>query len=155
MSFFPIPPLLPLPRFTTHHYYVEIDSVFGAIFHECSGFGAKMQPERAPDGGNNIATRFLPTRISCNAVTMKYGVILLDQVWLWFAGSLNGRPERRTVVIHQYLNNGVFPGGMPMVSWRLHDCLPIEYTGPAYSSKGQAEVALESIKVQPSSMERL
>src|SRR5262249_51817934 len=108
-----------------------------------------------PDGGNNIATRHLPGRASCNPVSLKYGVILLDQVWLWFQGSITGRPDRRTVVIHQYLNNGVFPGGMPMVSWRLHDCLPIEYNGAAYSSKAGAEVALETIKVQPSSMERL
>lgn len=155
MSLLPIPPLWPLPRFTDHHFYVEIDNTYVAMFHECKGLGAKLEAKPVKDGGNNHVTRHLPYQVSCTKVTLSYGVSIVDEVWHWFQKSLNGKPERRTIVVHQYLNNGVFPGGMPMVSWRLHDCLPTEFKGTDYSLKSAANVALDSITVQPSRLERL
>jgi phage tail-like protein len=150
-----LPPLVPLPRFTNQHYYVEIDSVLMAVFNECTGLGVTIATDKVTEGGNNVATRHLPKQASCKPVTLKYGVALVDEVWNWFEMALSGMPQRRTIVVHQYMNNGVFPGGLPMVSWRLHDCLPVDYSGPTFTSDGAAKVSVDAIKVQPSSLERL
>ena len=100
----------PLSVFNFYLTLIDASSVAGTLmaapvnyqvagFSECSGLEATVEILEYKEGGVNDFTHKFPTRASFANITLKHGVISLDDdLWVWHNGFVLGtrNEERRT-----------------------------------------------------------
>jgi phage tail-like protein len=80
-------------------------------------------------------------------ITLKRGVVTSTALSRWLSSVRSGPPSRRDIVLLQRDS-----AGAPIHSWRLSKVLPMKYTGPTLSDKGN-DVAIEELVLSVESIE--
>jgi phage tail-like protein len=113
-----------------------------ASFSECTGLDAVMEILEYREGGANDFVHKLPTRATFPNLTLRRGVIPVDNdLWDWHRAFVEGRGRRRDGLIY-LLNNA----REPMKIWKFTRGLPVKLTGPALNA-AQSAVAVEAIEI--------
>ena len=134
---------LPVP-FSTHKFFVEIDSISVAYFTELSGLDAQIETMEWQEGGNNAFSYTLPVRAKWSNLTLKRG--LADaKLWDWYYACATGTIQRRglSIALYGYTASG---DSFEAIRWTVVGALPIKWAGPSLKVNA-AEVAFESIEL--------
>jgi phage tail-like protein len=84
-------------------------------------------------------------------VTFKRGIIKSQDLWTWIEDvRRRGVLAKRDVVI-TLLNES----GERVEGWKLHDAVPLKYTGPTLAAKGGNDVAMEELVLNGEELEFL
>lgn len=131
------------------NYLVDLgDGSEGEIdggFSEVSGLNAEVTVAEYRNGNAKVNYMTKIQSISkAGDVTFKRGVIGAQNIYEWLeqvrAGDVTAK---RTVVVKLKTER---PGDdAAVLSWKLHNCMPIKWTGPTLSAKGGNEVAMEEL----------
>jgi len=156
-----------IPRDTPYsafNYLIDLgDGTEGEVaggFSEVSGLNAEVTVAEYRNGNANVnyVTK-VPGMNKSGDVTLKRGVIGADNLYAWLEQVRTGET-----------NNGVFAAkrnvevklrgedpasGEAVVSWRLHNAMPIKYTGPTLTAKGGTDVAMEELVLSVEYIEQL
>lgn len=135
---------VPEEPFITGKFWVEIDSIVGAQFTECTGLQIQTDTFEYSEGGLNSYTHKLPVRTKVGNITLKRGIITMDTLFDWYNEVVQGKIVPRTVTIH-VLENKVLAESSTKVSWVLHDALPVKYTGPSFKV-AETAIAVDSVE---------
>jgi phage tail-like protein len=129
----------------TNRFGLEIDSILGAFFRECSGLQLQTEVFEYSEGGLNSYTHKLPVRTKVNNITLKRGVVQDDSLWNWYSEVLESKITRRKVVIHAYENKGMSTNPAVLISWQLEDALPVKWVGPNFKADESA-IAIDTLE---------
>lgn len=114
-------------------------------FQEVSGLNAEVAVVEYRNGNakTNYVTK-IPAIAKSGDVTLKRGVIGVDNIYSWLdqvrSGDVNAK---RTVTVK--LTNEDPTDQTPVVTWKLHGSMPIKWTGPTVTAKGNTDVAVEEL----------
>ena len=132
-------------------FWVEIDGVHVAGFSECSGIVMETEVEEYKEGGLNIYTHKIPTRVKYNNLTLKRGIDEGQDLYRWYIQCLDGRTGRRpgedgteggkniSIMIYG-------PDGTLQKQWDLRRAFPVKWSGPDLKSDAGA-VAVETLEI--------
>lgn len=97
------------------------------------------------DRANEV--RRIPGLTKYTHLTLKRGVTGSLDLWQWFAATRDGQAQRRavTVTLLDEARN-------PVVTYRLRNCLPVKYAGPALRA-GASDVAIEEVHLLVDSLD--
>lgn len=137
----------PYPSF---NFLVEIDGIdAGAVagFQEVTGLVSEVGIVAFREGTESTVVRTLPGPPKYANVTLKRGVTRSQALWDWHRAVLDGRVERRTVVI-TLLN----AAREPVVRYRLQAAWPAKWQGPTLNALA-SEIAVEAIVIAHDGLE--
>lgn len=127
------------------NFLVEIDGFdSGSIqagFTEVSGLGVTVDVVEYRNGNEEIALRKLPGLRKYSNITLKRGVIGDLAFWEWVKSALDGKVDRRSVVI-QLLDEQ----RETVLQWSVRRAWPCGYQGPQLRA-GDSRVAIESVEI--------
>jgi len=110
-------------------------------FSECSGLESTIDFEEYREGGNNLGVLKFPTRTTHSAITLRRGIGLNNDLWVWHNGFVLGQGKRRDgLVILQNENHE------PIKVWAFRRGLPSKYRGPTLNAN-QSAVAIEELEI--------
>jgi len=113
-----------------------------ASFSECSGLESSLEVFEYKEGGLNDYVHKFPTRISHANVTLKRGVVFIqNDLWNWHSDFVQGKGKRKDGLI-VLLNES----GKPAKVWKFLRGLPMKWTGPTLNA-GQSNVAIETLEI--------
>jgi phage tail-like protein len=113
-----------------------------AGFSECSGLDVTLEVMEFKEGGVNDFVRKFPTRASHGNITLKRGVIYLeDDLWTWHQDFVQGNGKRRDGLI-LLLDESRTPAKV----WKFRRGLPMKWVGPSLNAT-QSNVAIESLEI--------
>jgi phage tail-like protein len=110
-------------------------------FTECAGLDASLQIEEYLEGGQNTFAHKFPSRIAWGNITLKRGITLSEDLWLWHRSFVEGKGKRRDGLI--ILQNDLL---MPIKTWIFTRGLPLKWTGPSFNA-AQSAVAIETLEI--------
>jgi phage tail-like protein len=143
----------PLSVFNFYITLIDASSVDGTLigaalnyqvagFSECSGLDATVEIFEYKEGGVNDYVHKFPTRASFANITLKHGVIYLnDDLWTWHNGFVLGNGSRRDGLIVLMDESRT-----PAKVWRFTRGLPMKWIGPSLNAT-QNSVAIESLEI--------
>ncbi len=132
---------------STGTFLVEIDGVEVGRFSECQGLQVEVAVETFQEGGVNGFEHKLPGRMSWPNLVFKRGMTVDNALFDWFneaAGSTfaaKGKASRQTVGVTMLSSSGE-----RLRTWRLHDAIPIKWTGPTFANSDD-DVPTEELEV--------
>lgn len=113
-----------------------------AGFTECTGLEVTLEVMEYKEGGVNDYVRKFPTRTSHGNITLKRGVIYLeDDLWTWHQGFVQGSGTRKDGLI-VLLDEARKPAKV----WKFKRGIPMKWVGPSMNST-QNNVAIESLEI--------
>ncbi len=118
-------------------------------FSECSGLEMTMEVHEYKEGGLNDYVHKFPTRAEFSNITLKKGMGLTDDLWLWHYDFVQGKGKRRDGVIT--LMNEI---GLPVKVWVFKKGIPLKWNGPDLNASQNA-LAIESLDVSHEGFELL
>src|SRR5260370_4035739 len=101
----------PLGVFNFYLTLIDSSNVLGTLirvalnyvvagFSECTGLDATLEVMEYKEGGVNDHVHKLPTRASHSNITLKRGILFLeDDLWKWHQGFVQGAGKRRAGLI--------------------------------------------------------
>jgi phage tail-like protein len=120
-----------------------------ALFTDCSNFAMRVEVIPFREAGGQPSVRRLPGRVEYANVTLRSGMTQSRELWDWFLKAATGQCERRNVSIILLDTNG----SREVARYNLNNAWPMEWNGPALSTRGQ-DVAIESLTLVFESLER-
>lgn len=118
-------------------------------FSECSGLEMTMDIHEYKEGGVNDRIHKFPTRAQFSNITLKQGMGLSDDLWLWHYDFIQGKGKRRDGVIA--LMNEM---GIPVKAWVFKRGIPHKWNGPGLNASQNA-LAIESLDISHEGIELL
>jgi phage tail-like protein len=113
-----------------------------AGFSECTGLDATLEVMEYKEGGVNDFVHKFPTRASHGNITLKRGILLLeDDLWKWHQGFVQGAGKRRDGLI-VLLDEARSPAKV----WKFKRGIPMKWVGPSFNAT-QSAVAIESLEI--------
>jgi phage tail-like protein len=111
-------------------------------FSDVSGLETDIHISEYRDGNETAPhVRKIPGSHKVGDVTLKRGVVDSSDLWAWITAARTiGVLAQRDVVIT--LCN---EAGAPVQQWKLHNVIPMKYTGPTLAGKGGGDVAMEEL----------
>jgi phage tail-like protein len=143
----------PLSVFNFYLTFIDSTDVVGTLvsaalnyavagFSECSGLDVTLEVMEYKEGGVNDFVRKFPTRASHGNITLKRGVIYLeDDLWSWNQDFVQGNGTRRDGLILL-----LDESRMPAKVWKFRRGLPMKWVGPSLNAT-QNSVAIESLEI--------
>jgi len=143
----------PLSVFNFYLTLIDASNVVGTLltaafnyavagFSECSGLDVTLEVMEYKEGGVNGYVHKFPTRASHGNITLKRGVIFLeDDLWTWHQGFVQGAGKRKDGLI-VLLDEARKPAKV----WKFKRGIPIKYAGPMMNAT-QSGVAIESLEI--------
>jgi phage tail-like protein len=127
--------------YLSFNFLVEIDGITQAGFQECSGLDSQTASVDYREGGDPNHVRKLPGMNSFTPISLKRGITDSDELWKWRLTAVDGKAERRngSVVL-------LDDKGTEKLRWNFSNAWPSKWTGPAFSSAGNA-VAVETLEI--------
>lgn len=110
-------------------------------FSECGGLDMTMEVHEYKEGGVNDYVHKFYTRAEFSNITLKKGMGLTDELWLWHYDYVQGKGKRRDGVIILMSEMG-----LPVKVWYFKRGLPLKWTGP-YLNATQNALAMESLEI--------
>lgn len=118
-----------------------VGSVLLGGFSECTGLDASLSIDEYNEGGVNDRVHKFPKRATFSNLTLKRGVGLGEDLWLWYESFLQGEGVRRNGLIA--LAN---EARVPIKVWSFERGIPIKWTGPSLNASNNS-LAFESIEI--------
>jgi phage tail-like protein len=121
-----------------------VSAVAGALlggFSECTGLDTQIETEDFKEGGLNDRVRKFPTRTTWSNITLRRGVGLGEDLWLWRNDYVLGKGKRRDGII--VLETDLH---IPLKVWHFTRGLPVKWTGPAFHARN-SEIAIEALEI--------
>jgi phage tail-like protein len=113
-----------------------------AGFSECSGLEVTMEVMEYKEGGVNDYVHKFPTRASHTNITLKRGVIVLeDELWKWHQSFVQGTGKRRDGLIVL-----MDESRSPAKVWKFKRGIPLKWVGPSLNAT-QSSAAIESLEI--------
>lgn len=149
----------PLGAFNFYLTLIDASNVVGTLltaafnyavagFSECSGLDVTLEVMEYKEGGVNDHVRKFPTRASHGNITLKRGVIYLeDDLWTWHQGFVQGAGTRKDGLI-VLLDEGRKPAKV----WKFKRGIPMKWVGPSLNAT-QSGVAIESLEIAHEGLE--
>jgi phage tail-like protein len=143
----------PLSVFNFYLTLIDSSNVVGTLisaalnyavagFTECTGLDATLEVLEYKEGGVNDYVHKFPTRASYSNITLKRGVILLeDDLWTWHQSFVQGMGKRRDGLI-VLLDESHAPAKV----WKFKRGIPMKWVGPSLNAT-QSGAAIESLEV--------
>jgi len=127
--------------YLSFNFLVEIDGITQAGFQECSGLDSQTASVDYREGGDPNHVRKLPGMNSFTPISLKRGITDSDELWKWRLTAVDGKAERRngSVVL-------LDDKGTEKLRWNFSNAWPSKWTGPAFSSTGNA-IAVETLEI--------
>jgi phage tail-like protein len=123
------------------HFFVEIDGIDHGGFAECSGLQVETEVMEYAEGGNNGFVHKLPGRTRYSNITLKWGLIDTDALWIWYLDVTRGTVERKDVSVVLYDSRQ-----MEIRRWNLREAYPVKWIGPAFNAAAPA-VSIEALEL--------
>ncbi len=153
-----LPRLDPLPGYNFRIALIEGDSVGVALlsglsgllmggFSEVSGLDASIGIYEHLEGGVNDRVHKFPDRASYSNITLKRGVGLSEDLWLWHQAFVSGEGAAKNGLI--VLSNDL---GIPIKVWTFFNGIPVKWTGPELNALNSA-IAVESLEIAHEKLE--
>lgn len=152
-----LPRIDPLPAFNFLITLLDNSSTFSTIksaaglvvggFSECSGLESTLETFDYLEGGVNDRVHRFPVRFSYSNITLKRGMGLGDDLWLWHKEFLDGKGKRRDGLI--ILQNEL---RIPIKTWTFTRGLPVKWTGPSFNAMN-SELAIEALEIAHEKLE--
>ncbi len=118
-------------------------------FSECSGLDMTMEVFEYKEGGVNDFVYKFPTRAEFSNITLKKGIGLTDDLWLWHYEYIQYKGKRRNGMI-SLMNEA----GNSVKVWTFKNGLPLKWTGPDLNA-AQGALAIESLEISHEGLELL
>lgn len=121
-----------------------------AGFSEVSGLNAEVTVAEYRNGNDtvNYVTK-VPGMNKSGDVTLKRGVIGADNLYDWLQDVRTGAVENGKFAAKRMVNvelRSEDPASdSAVVTWKLHNAMPIKWTGPTLTAKGGNDVAMEEL----------
>jgi phage tail-like protein len=143
----------PLSVFNFYLTLIDSSNVVGTLisaalnyaiagFSECTGLDVTLEIMEYKEGGVNDYVHKLPTRASHGNITLKRGVIFLeDDLWTWHQSFVQGAGKRRDGLI-VLLDESRAPAKV----WKFKRGIPMKWVGPSLNAT-QSGAAIESLEV--------
>jgi phage tail-like protein len=74
-------------------------------------------------------------------VTLKRGIVSSKDLWSWIQDTRTTGPDAKREVSITLCDEA----GKPVQTWKLHNVIPLKYTGPTLAAKGGGDVAIEEL----------
>lgn len=145
--------------FTAFNFAVEIvrDDASGRLvngaFSECDGLEMTMEVKTIREGGDNARQIRLAGPASFGNLTLKRGMTASDDLWRWFADTLDNPSLRASAEVVVFAPDGV----TERARFILTRCLPIKVKAPPLNAKDglvaieELQLAYETLKLKPAS----
>jgi phage tail-like protein len=143
----------PLGGFNFYVTLIDNSSIAGTLitasidfttagFSECSGLDATVEIMDYREGGVNDYVHRFATRASYSNLTLKHGLISLDDdLWSWHYDWVQGVGTRKDGLVF-LLDDSQTPAKV----WRFKSGIPTKWVGPALNAS-QSTVAVESLEI--------
>lgn len=118
-----------------------------AGFQEVSGLGVEQTATEYRNGNESEnRPRKINTMYSVPDVTMKRGVIQVDNLWTWMDEVLKGKQGsgEGAPLENVFIELRDETGETVAVSWELTNARPLKYTGPTLNGNG-TDIAIEEL----------
>lgn len=118
-------------------------------FSECTGLEMSMEIHEYKEGGVNDYVHKFATRAGFANITLKRGMVLTDDLWLWHYEYIQGKGKRRDGIIALMSEPGI-----PVKAWVFKRAIPLKWTGPGFNATQDA-VAIETLEISHEGLELL
>lgn len=152
--------------YTTFRFYITLIDSSGALgkamsripaianyaaggFSECSGLEMSMEIHEYKEGGVNDYVHKFATRAGFSNISLKRGMVLTDDLWLWHHEYIQGKGKRRDGIIAL-----MSEAGIPVKVWVFKRGIPLKWTGPAFNATQNA-VAIETLEISHEGLDLL
>lgn len=131
-----------------YNFRVEIEGIGEAVFTECTGLGASIEPIRYAEGRSPVV-RYLPGQTTYCRTTLRYGLTNSPALWDWMMAGVRGNVTRHNLSIILLDTTGL----VEKMRWNLQRAWISEWHAAPLDALAQ-EVAIESITVVFEELER-
>jgi phage tail-like protein len=123
------------------HFFIEIDGIDHGGFTECAGLQVETEVTEYAEGGNNGYMHKLVGRTKYMNLTLKWGMVDSDALWMWYLDVTRGKIERKDVSVVLYdAEQG------EVRRWNLREAYPVKWIGPAFTATAPA-VSIETLEI--------
>ena len=128
--------------YRAYNFTVRVSGIDDGQFNftECSGLQATIPNQAFREGGQNPLVRQIPTGVSYQPVTLKYGVTSSQTLWNWLKQTAAGQVERKNVTISML----DIDGQTTAAEWTLLHAWPQAWESTALDP-GSSEQAIASL----------
>ncbi|MCB8963020.1 MAG: phage tail protein [Ardenticatenales bacterium] len=130
--------------YRAYNFTVRVSGIDDGQFNftECSGLQASVANQEYREGGQEPLVRQIPTGVSYQPVTLKYGVTSSQTLWNWLTQATTGQVERKNVTIAM-LNTD---GQTIAAEWTLLNAWPQAWESTELDP-GSSELAIASLSL--------
>ena len=118
-------------------------------FSECSGLEMTLDVKDYKEGGVNEYVHKFVSSASYSNISLKKGMSLSDDLWIWHNDYIQGKGKRRDGLI-SLLNET----GLPVKVWKFKRGIPLKWTGPSFNAT-QNSIAIETLEIAHEGIELL
>lgn len=116
-------------------------------FSEVTGLDMTLEVHEYKEGGVNDYVHKFATRAGFSNISLKRGMGLTDDLWVWHYDYVQGKGKRRDGVITL-----MSEAGIPVKVWVFKRGIPLKWTGPALNALQDA-VAIEELEITHEGLE--
>jgi phage tail-like protein len=135
------------------NFFLEIDGIIEAGFHECSGLEATIDVVEHREGGAPSPWKYAGTVKYANLV-LKRGLATSMEIPDWFESVLAARDgdtlPRKSGSIIVFARDGV----TEKARWNFRDAWPCKLTGPSLSAEA-SDIAIETVELAHEGLTRV
>ena len=130
--------------YRAYNFTVRVSGIDDGQFNftECNGLQASVPNQEYREGGQEPLVRQIPTGVSYQPVTLKYGVTSSQTLWNWLTQATTGQVERKNVTIAM-LNTD---GQTIAAEWTLLNAWPQAWESTELDP-GSGELAIASLSL--------
>jgi phage tail-like protein len=135
--------------FLNFNFYVEIEKILTAGFHQVSGLDATIDVIEHREGGQNTTTRKLPGLTKHGNLSLRKGMTADMTLYKWHRRCVEGATERHNgsvVVLDR--------AGQEVARWNFVRAWPTKYQGTELTAEGN-DVAIEMIELAHEGLKRV
>ncbi|MBD1846403.1 phage tail protein [Cyanobacteria bacterium FACHB-63] len=137
-----------LDPYMGYNFLLEIDGLLTGGFSRVSGLSSEIVLEEYQEGGVNGSHKF-PTRVNYPPLVLSRGLTDIDTLWSWYWNASQGNVLR--------LNGSIMlldRQRIPVVWWNFRSAYPVKWTGPEFEASNTNQLAIESIELVHSGLEK-
>jgi phage tail-like protein len=140
---------MPIDPYRGFNFLVRIDGITEGGFQECSGLDSQTASIDYREGDEPSHVRKVPGLNSFSPITLKRGITDSEDLWNWREAAAKGKADRRrngTIILCD-------ANGVEKKSWDFLNAWVSKWTGPAFSSTGNA-IAIETLEITHEEIKR-
>jgi len=128
--------------FVNFNFWIEVDGIIKAGFHEVSGLDSSIDIIEHREGGNITPGKY-PGQVKYSNITLKKGVTNGRELYDWHRQWATGDPAAKRTTGSIILRDRQ---GNEKVRWNFTNAWPAKWTGPTLNAEGN-DIAIESMEL--------